>query len=706
MSGTGPETVLVVDPGHATTKAILIHDGRLVPVTEPGTGLRAWPTAAHQHAGDTRLGTAARTFGRAYPGEYLGGGHQRARGWMLAAVLRAVKRHGTTPERLVVVVDAEPDERWPAFLQRMAEHLGFADAEFVPRTAAAAYTDRGPDTPGVVLSFDLGERGLHAGLVRVSADGYESLGHTVAEDCGGRAAQAALAAHVRELGGTALERALATDHLDADAAACVAMDFAAAVRRLRHALSMAPVAADRPLATGPVVEVRREAFEALLAPLVKRAIAATSDLLERAGPTVDRVVFTGGMTSIPYVIRTVGAAIGLPGRSVEMGEGGVVTGAARLVQAMPPMTAAPAPADGQVPVRWDAAGARLVRWLVEPGETFEARAELAVVRTEDGGLRRLRAPDRPGHLVRRHAEPGTVLAGGAWAATVGVLEATSVSVRAAPRGPVRSIAFSADGRRIAAGVEGAVCLLDGDGRPLSQLTVRGTARAVAFAAGGKQVWAGTDGPLERWEIDSGRRLWSVAVQDSVLDLAVSPDERYFAVATAGWNSILYAGPSQPPRWSRKNSGSAVAFSPDGTVLAMIAQGVELIDLKNGQPSGRRFARAVATGGGHRLVFSRGGDRLAVANRAGTVQCCYPRTATTAWTATEPGGVTGLAFTPRGDRLVVAGARIAVFETLHGKLVADHPLGAPVHAMALAPDGVTLALGTDDGVRLMRLEDQP
>ncbi|WP_433043229.1 Hsp70 family protein [Dactylosporangium sp. CS-033363] len=698
------ESVLVVDPGHATTKAVLIRDGRPTPVTEPGTGLRAWPTAAHDRAGDIRLGTAARTTGRAYPAEYFGDGDLQARGWILAGVLRAATRHGTAPERLVVVVDAEPDAPWLTFLERMAVHLGFDDPDFVPRAAAAAYTSSGPDDPGVVLAFDLGERGLHAGLVRISAGGYESLGHTVAEDCGGRAAQAALAACVRELGGADLARALATDHLDEDAAACVAMDFADAVRRLRHALSMAPVAADRPLATGPVVEVRREAFEELLAPLVERAIAATSDLLGRTATAVDRVVFTGGMTSIPYVARTVAAAIGLPGNSVEMGEGGVVSGAARLVQAVPPRTAAPAPPNGQVPLRWDVPGARLVRWLVEPGATFEARAELAVVRTEDGGLRRLRAPDRPGYLVHRHAGPGAVLAGGSWAATVGVLEETGFRSNAAPRGPVWSIAFSPDGRRIAAGVEDAVCLLDGDGRALSRLAIRGAARAVAFVAGGTQVWAGSNGPVERWDIGSDRRLRAVPAGDAVLDLAVGPDERLLAVATAGWNTELYSPSDPAPRWSRRNTGSAVAFSPDGTVLAMIAQGVELIDLKNGQPSGRRFARDVATGGGHRLVYSRGGDRLAVSNRAGTVQCCYPRTSTTAWTATEPGGVAGLAFTPRGDRLVVAGARIAVFETLRGQLLADLPLGAPVHAMALAPDGVTLALGTDDGVRLMRLED--
>ncbi|MHA6784238.1 serine/threonine-protein kinase [Pseudonocardia saturnea] len=73
----------------------------------------------------------------------------------------------------------------------------------------------------------------------------------------------------------------------------------------------------------------------------------------------------------------------------------------------------PAPVDGEQPLRWDVPGgsAQVVEWLVAPGQSYPAKAELVALRLPDGAPWRL-ADDRAGALTAAHAAPGAVISSG------------------------------------------------------------------------------------------------------------------------------------------------------------------------------------------------------------------------------------------------------------------------------------------------------
>ena len=318
--------------------------------------------------------------------------------------------------------------------------------------------------------------------------------------------------------------------------------------------------------------------------------------------------------------------------------------------------------------------------------------------------------------------------------------ALSIPLTSSTSSGVNAVAFSPDGRILAAGNDdGTVRLWNVTspanpqplGQPLaSSDSVLGGVNAVAFSPDGRILATGNgDGTVRLWNVTSpahpqplGQPLTRGTV--SAFSVAFSPDGRILAAGNNDgtvrlWNVTNPANP-QPlgqPLTSSKKAVFSVAFSPDGRILAAGNNDgtVRLWNVTSPvhpQPLGQPL-----TGVGPILsvAFSPNGRILASANSDGTVRL---------WNVTSPAHpqplgqpltsstveVSSVAFSPDG-RILAAGNGDGTVRLWNLASPAHpQPLGQPltgstgtVWSVAFSPDGRTLAAGAEDGtVRLWSL----
>jgi WD40 repeat protein len=185
-----------------------------------------------------------------------------------------------------------------------------------------------------------------------------------------------------------------------------------------------------------------------------------------------------------------------------------------------------------------------------------------------------------------------------------------------------------------------------------------------LTADGKTVFAGHAGDIYRWEAATGKELPPLKLPDQRLTNPLpSPDGRFVAVTAfqrRGWRTALLdtcTGQELRELASGRDDSYAhalSAFSPDGRTLALrVGREVALCEVASGRPRGR-----LSLGGqvGRAVAFSPDGRLLAVGGDG--------QTALRVWDLTDdrpaggmawPGaGVWSLAFSPDGTRLAVAG----------------------------------------------------
>jgi WD40 repeat protein len=150
------------------------------------------------------------------------------------------------------------------------------------------------------------------------------------------------------------------------------------------------------------------------------------------------------------------------------------------------------------------------------------------------------------------------------------------------KAPVRSLAFSADGRRLVSGARDGFALvwdLTADPPPSPKRLAGGDIRAVAIGADGRHVVTGS------WEPDYDARVWDLSSPVSssnpikltfvgrVFDVAISPDGRW--VAAGSWDLTTQtqlldlSKPGTKPFVLKGHTARtlSVAFSPDSQWLA-------------------------------------------------------------------------------------------------------------------------------------------
>ncbi len=271
---------------------------------------------------------------------------------------------------------------------------------------------------------------------------------------------------------------------------------------------------------------------------------------------------------------------------------------------------------------------------------------------------------------------------------------------------VSSVAFSADGRRIASGSgDHTVKLWDAaTGREIATLTGHSNAvSSVAFSADGRRIASGSwDDTVKLWDAATGKELAILTGHsDHVSSVAFSPDGSRIASGSRDKTVKLWdAATGKEIATFTGHSGlvESVAFSPDGSRIASGSwdNTVKLWDAATG--------KEIATFDGHSyyvssVAFSADGRRIASGSEDKTVKLWDAATGKQLTTFEgHSGDVNSVAFSPDGRR-IASGSEdktVKLWDAATGKELATltgHLLS--VRSVAFSPDGRRIASGSYD-----------
>lgn len=294
--------------------------------------------------------------------------------------------------------------------------------------------------------------------------------------------------------------------------------------------------------------------------------------------------------------------------------------------------------------------------------------------------------------------------------------------------PVAAVTFSPDGTLVAVGsADGNVQLWDAATQQEAGSALLGGAAevtALAFSADGKLLAAGgQDGAVRLWDVAAGSQVGvTMATGDAVSALAFGPGGTTLASAesdgaTELWNVSTQTQTGAALTVQGSAGVSALAFSPTANALAT-GNGSGSIQLWNPaafhQTSTPRAIGSVgvatAAAGHTPATFSADGGLLATSNGHGTVRV---------WDVTtrRPTGppiasyhiTTGLALSPDGEVLAVAGSGVQLWQAATGqRLGTTLPTAGNgrYRSVAFGPGGTLLAtLGADGTARIWNVTSQ-
>jgi WD40 repeat protein len=283
-------------------------------------------------------------------------------------------------------------------------------------------------------------------------------------------------------------------------------------------------------------------------------------------------------------------------------------------------------------------------------------------------------------------------------------------------GPLTAIRFSPDGRQLAvASRDGSVTIRDArTGKAVRSLLGEAAPLGLAFSADGTQLAVGEEGHVLRvWDLATGPKVVNLPAAGAVRSVVFSPDGQRVAgtcldprtVRTTIWNT---RGGQELMSIPGNSGHYGVAFSPDGRRLAA---GGMIVDAATGQVIGTVPGGVGPTGFG--TAFDPEGRRLAVADYWEGVVKLWDTVTGRTQTFALPGVVTpgnpqaklatGVAFSPRGDRLAGAsrddGALprkpgfVKVWDAATGReLLTLHAQRGHLWSVAFSPDGQWIAAG--------------
>jgi WD40 repeat protein len=323
---------------------------------------------------------------------------------------------------------------------------------------------------------------------------------------------------------------------------------------------------------------------------------------------------------------------------------------------------------------------------------------------ETGDLARELPVQSGGVSSMAYSPDGTVLAMGA-GETVFLRDASSGDVLKTFTGvsaPLGSIAFSPDGRLLGAGTYSPVLLWDlATGQQLPSLKGHtGTVTSIAFSPDGSLLVSGSvDKSIRLWDPHTGVPVRTLSEHGSeVLDVAFSPDGSLFASASRDGTARVWDAASGRVLHTLSDHNAAVlsvAFSPSGDLLASGGEDrtIRLWDPATGSQS-RKIPTRHLKGVWH-LEFSSDGVRLA--SGSDNVMLWDVETGHLLCEIQAP-GARNLALSPDGERLACGGSvEVWVCDATAPsglRVLAGH--AAPVRAVALSQNGMTLASGDADG----------
>jgi molecular chaperone DnaK (HSP70) len=433
---------LVIDLGNTSSSAALVRDGSSHLLAEPISGALSWPSAVYWDGRKMLIGTLAEHHRHRDPGGYgvdfkrglaadavtQLGNHRFRAVEQVAAMLTALRLEAERIEagpvrRALITVPASyfPADPRRGWMIAAGEAAGFATVELLPEPVAAAYAPAagpGMAVGDLVLVYDLGGGTFDAALIRIGDDVPEVLGHAAVDECGGRDIDALLGRRITEAGRDWLEPLTGTAPDTARRLSLAVTEFA---RRIKHQLSDAASVEDHLLPSSPAYRLNQQELAQLAAPVLIRTAACCRQLLahlEVPVSTVATILLVGGGSRMPAVVDLLAGEFERPLRRVDEPDLATVRGAVRWLGSRVTHTLPAVARPGRaVPLAFPVPGgdARLLRWLVDAGETYAAGQVLGRVRLPGGSLWDLTAASG-GTLERFLVPDGEGIAAGQWLA--------------------------------------------------------------------------------------------------------------------------------------------------------------------------------------------------------------------------------------------------------------------------------------------------
>ena len=348
---------------------------------------------------------------------------------------------------------------------------------------------------------------------------------------------------------------------------------------------------------------------------------------------------------------------------------------------------------GDKQLAYGALGGQVVLWDIAQRQGHPLRAAVGAVRSV--------AFTRDGRILAASGNHGFQL----FDANTG--RALDKAVDYAPRATLYSVAFSPDGKLLATGTNKQVILWNvqtrGQIAGLSGPT--GVVNGVAFNPGGDTLAAGSaDGDVWLWDTRTHEALRSsplVGHAAGVTDVTFSSNGRILASASADRTIRLWSVAAKESQLARfaihHNIVRGFAFSPNGRELA--SADINGVILVSDLASRRTVARMRDATGVYSLAFAPGG-LLVSGDAHGKIVFWNVRTGMPQGQSlsADDGTVFTLALSPNGKILASAGADkvVHLWDVATRKLVRvlrGHR--AAIYSLAFSPDGRLLASGSDD-----------